>query len=75
MLAVLGLRGAEPASAKRSPNVILLLADDMNYDSPGFMGGRIPDLTPNLDRLAASGMVFLNCHDECAICGPSRAAN
>jgi N-sulfoglucosamine sulfohydrolase len=68
------LPAAEPVSAKRLPNVILLLADDMNYDSPGFMGGRIPDLTPNLDRLAASGMVFSKCHVACAICGPSRAA-
>jgi N-sulfoglucosamine sulfohydrolase len=61
-------------TSKRPPNVILLLADDMNFDSPGFMGGRIPDLTPNLDRLAASGMVFSKCHSATAMCGPSRAA-
>jgi len=65
---------ADAASAKRPPNVILLLADDMNYDSPGFMGGRMPELTPNLDRLAAAGMVFRKCHVATAMCGPSRAA-
>jgi N-sulfoglucosamine sulfohydrolase len=72
--AAFALPAAEPEHGRRPPNVILLLADDMNYDSPGFMGGRIPDLTPNLDRLAASGMVFSHCHVACSICGPSRAA-
>ncbi len=62
------------AFADRPPNVILLLADDMNYDTPGFMGGHKMDLTPNIDRLADSGMVFTKCFNACSICGPSRAA-
>lgn len=73
LLAPLALLHAAEAPPAR-PNVILLLADDMNHDSPGFMGGRIPDLTPHLDRLAAAGMVFSHCLNASSICGPSRAA-
>ena len=39
------------------PNFVLLLADDMGYADPGCFGGKaVP--TPNLDRLAASGMMM-----------------
>ena len=34
------------------PNVLLIVADDMIYDSHGFAGGVAPDVTPNLDQLA-----------------------
>jgi arylsulfatase len=58
-------------SAKERPNIIFILADDMGYSDPGFMGSEIE--TPNLDRLAAAGTVcprFMN-HAKCE---PSRAS-
>ena len=50
--------------------VLLITADDMNYDSPGFTGCRVPDITPNLDRLAAEAMWFQHAHVTVAVCQP-----
>ena len=38
---------------KKRPNVLLLVADDMNWDSPGCFGGAAPNITPNIDKLAS----------------------
>jgi arylsulfatase A-like enzyme len=76
-LLVLGLASGgaatPPAPAPRgTPNVVLILADDLGYGDLGCYGGtRIR--TPNLDRLAAGGMRFTNFYAQ-PICGPSRAA-
>lgn len=53
------------------PNIILILADDAGYADFGFMGSDIP--TPNLDRLAHSGIVFTDAHISATVCSPSRA--
>lgn len=54
-------------------NVIVISADELRGDTPGFTGN--PDCkTPHLDRLAARGVVFTNhftCHGKCV---PSRVA-
>lgn len=55
------------------PNVLLITADDMNWDAPGCFGGKVPDLTPNIDRLAAEGMRFHHAHITIAVCMPSRS--
>jgi N-sulfoglucosamine sulfohydrolase len=55
-------------------NILFITSDDMNWDSPGFMGCQLPDITPNLDRLAREGFVFSNAHIVTPICGPSRNA-
>ncbi len=63
------------ASAQTTrPNVLLITADDMNYDTPGFAGGKVPDITPNLDRLASEGIYFRHAHVTVAVCQPSRSA-
>ncbi len=49
------------------------MADDMGYADAGFTG--CTDIrTPNLDRLAASGVVFTQGYANHPYCGPSRAA-
>lgn len=53
------------------PNIILILADDAGYADFGFMGSDFP--TPNLDRLAESGIVFTDAHITATVCSPSRA--
>ena len=52
----LGLMGLSSASAAdRLPNVVYVMADELGYFEPGFMGN--PNIqTPNLDRMAARGM-------------------
>jgi arylsulfatase A-like enzyme len=54
------------------PNVLLIVADDLGYNDVGFQGCRdIP--TPNLDRLAASGVRCTNGYVSYSVCSPSRA--
>lgn len=59
---------AAPASR---PNILLILADDLGYSDLGCFGGEIQ--TPNLNRLAASGVRFTQLYNN-ARCCPSRAA-
>jgi arylsulfatase A-like enzyme len=59
------------AARPASPNIIVILADDMGFSDLGCYGGEIH--TPNLDRLAAEGLRFSQFYN-CALCGPSRAA-
>lgn len=54
-------------------NILLITADDMDGNTPGAFGGP-DDATPNLDRLAAEGMVFSRAHVPAAVCQPSRSA-
>mmetsp|Transcript_7111 Transcript_7111/g.17091 ORF Transcript_7111/g.17091 Transcript_7111/m.17091 type:complete len:491 (-) Transcript_7111:410-1882(-) len=59
------------ASAQK-PNVVLIFVDDLSYADIGPNGAT--DLkTPNLDRLAASGVNFANGYVTHHFCGPSRA--
>ncbi|PQJ68659.1 sulfatase-like hydrolase/transferase [Polaribacter butkevichii] len=54
------------------PNVIIILIDDAGYVDFGFMGSE--DLqTPNIDKLAKSGVVFTDAHVSATVCAPSRA--
>jgi len=55
------------------PNILLITADDMNYNSPGAAGCGIAGITPNIDKLAAEGMRFVHAHVTIAVCQPSRS--
>ncbi|HEX2092958.1 MAG TPA: sulfatase [Longimicrobiaceae bacterium] len=72
--------GVESAPAQQPrPNIVFLFSDDhaahaiSAYRRHLAYGARLPD-TPNLDRLAASGMLFRNAFVTNSICGPARAA-
>ena len=41
---------------RKKLNVLLFTADDLNCDSVGCFGGKVPGLTPNLDAFASEGM-------------------
>ena len=58
--------------AGRPINVLLITADDMNCDSVGAYGCKVPETTPNIDRLAAQGMRFAHAHVTIAVCQPCR---
>ena len=54
------------------PNILIIVADDLGYNDVGFQGARdIP--TPNLDRLAASGVRCTSGYVTYSVCSPSRA--
>lgn len=55
------------------PNILFIALDDLN-DWVGCLGGHPQAKTPNLDRLAASGVLFTNAHCPAAACNPSRTA-
>jgi len=55
------------------PNVLLIAIDDLN-DWIGCMGGHPQAKTPNMDRLAARGVLFTNAHCQAPVCNPSRAS-
>jgi len=54
------------------PNIVLIVADDLGWKDLGFMGSSFYK-TPNLDCLAAEGMVFTRAYAGAANCAPSRA--
>jgi arylsulfatase len=55
------------------PNILLLMTDQQRFDSLGCTGAGWVR-TPNLDRLAADGVLFENCYVTNPICTPSRAS-
>ena len=54
-----------------APNVLIILIDNSGFGQWGTFGGQIP--TPNLDRLAQSGLSYTRFHTT-ALCSPTRAA-
>ena len=62
-----GTAGAERQWRSRHP-----AADDLNYDSVGAYGCKIPRITPHIDHLAREGMLCNHAHVNIAVCQPSR---
>ncbi|MBU3024163.1 sulfatase family protein [Zobellia galactanivorans] len=63
----------EAVSAKvGKPNIIFVLTDDQRWDALGFAGNTIIK-TPNMDKLAQSGVYFKNALVTTPICAASRA--
>ena len=62
-------RAADPTRT----NILFIAIDDLN-DWVGFLGGHPQTRTPNMDRLAARGVIFANAHCAAPLCCPSRAA-
>ena len=69
-LALVSARGAEGESVS-SPNILVIVADDLGYSDLGCYGAEIS--TPNLDRLAEGGLRFTEFYNT-ARCWPTRAA-
>lgn len=61
------------AAAQKQPNVLFILVDDLGWNDLGFMGSEYYE-TPNIDKLAARGVVFTNAYAACQVSSPSRAS-
>ena len=72
LIVLLPIAYASAADVLR-PNVLFIAMDDLN-DWIGVMGGHPQSITPNLDRLANSGVLFTNAHCAAPACNPSRTA-
>ena len=55
----------------KCPNIVVMYADDLGFGDVGCYGATALD-TPNIDRLAAEGLVFHNGYATAATCTPSR---
>ena len=80
LLSVIFNLSGSPASAQlpekpqanfSKPNVLFISIDDLN-DWIGCLGGHPQAKTPNLDRLATRGTLFLNAHCQSPVCNPSQ---
>jgi arylsulfatase A-like enzyme len=60
-------------AASKPPNIIFLLTDDQRWDTLGCIGNPIIQ-TPNMDDLAANGVLFTNAFVTTSICASSRAS-
>ena len=63
------------AEAEDRPNILFLFSDDHAIKAISAYGGPLAEVapTPNIDRIATEGAVFLNSFCANSICGPSRA--
>jgi arylsulfatase A-like enzyme len=59
------------AAAAELPNIVFILADDLGIGDVGCYSGKVIP-TPNIDRLAADGLRFVNAYSVSAVCAPTR---
>ena len=59
--------------AKRRPNIVFILADDLGWRDLSNEGSTYYE-SPHIDRIAAAGMKFTRGYATCQVCSPSRAS-
>lgn len=62
----------QPLKQPQSPNIIVILADDMGYGDVKALNPESKIPTPHLDRLVGEGMHFTDAHTNSAVCTPTR---
>ncbi len=72
--AVCGLMSCKNEEAKK-PNIIYIMSDDHAYQAISAYGGMLANIapTPNIDRIAADGIMFNRCLVTNSLSGPARA--
>jgi|ETNmetMinimDraft_35_1059890.scaffolds.fasta_scaffold03237_4 arylsulfatase A-like enzyme len=60
-------------SETKSPNVVYILADDLGWNQVGYHGSAFYE-TPNIDRIARTGISYSNAYAAAPICSPTRAS-
>lgn len=69
----LGAPPARAAAAGRKPNILFILADDLGFADLSCYGRREYQ-TPNLDRLASTGLKLTHGYSNSPVCSPTRVA-
>lgn len=72
LAACMGPQAEEQLSGGKQPNIVVILADDLGYaDISSYGIKRIS--TPNIDRIAETGVAFTDGYSAAPVCSPSRA--
>ena len=62
------VHGGEP----QRPNILYILCDDLGYGDVKALNPEGKIATPNIDKLAAAGMIFSDAHGSSSVCTPTR---
>ena len=65
---------AQPKALPDSPNILLILVDDLGYGDLSCQGAAKDIQTPHIDKLLNEGVRFTNFHANCPVSSPSRAS-
>ena len=60
------------AAAEGKPNILHIMLDDLGTAEVGCFGSKVIR-TPNIDKLATSGMKFTRAYSGCTVCAPARS--
>lgn len=60
------------SGAADRPNIVYILCDDLGYGDVKCLNPEGKIATPNMDRLAKTGMIFTDAHSSSAVCTPTR---
>jgi arylsulfatase A-like enzyme len=63
---------ADVSHAQNKPNIVYIMADDMGYGDTTVYNPKSKIPTPNMDALAAQGIVFTDAHSPSSVCTPTR---
>lgn len=65
---------AQTGGQTRRPNIVLVISDQFRWDCVGAMRLNPMNLTPNLDRMAARGVLFRSAFSAQPVCAPARGS-
>ena len=74
LLAVLSATSPPLLASTESPNVILVMVDDMGYGDPSCFNSKTLARTPEIDAMAAGGMRFTRFYAAAPVCSPTRGS-
>ncbi|MDV7393497.1 sulfatase-like hydrolase/transferase, partial [Arthrospira platensis SPKY1] len=70
-LCVFAVKAQQKGNQK--PNVVFIISDQHQLQASGAYGSKLA-ITPNIDALAKTGVLFTNCYTPSPVCAPARAA-
>ena len=73
LFCLLGWANSKPSAPANAPNIVFVIADDVNWNDLGCYGNAKIQ-TPNIDRLAQQGIQFTNVFLTASSCSPSRTS-
>lgn len=73
LLALTALIPANSTAQKKQPNVLFIMTDQQRWDAMQC-AGNLEIKTPNMDRIAREGVLFVNAYSACPVSVPARTA-